>query len=119
MGIAGLAGGLLASYKLAQHVARSFTRREFVANLIKRLALPAPLRQQEELRHIGNLIHTPTPRGIARLHDAETARTFIARTLNVAARQPNQRFHLGNLPAVCHFVAHSLPSFLPANLFNV
>ena len=46
------------------------------------------------------------------------ARTFIARTLNVAAWQPNQHFHLGNLPAVCHFVAHSLPSFLPANLFN-
>ncbi len=45
MGIAGLAGGLLASHKLAQHVARSFARREFVANLIKRLALPAPLRQ--------------------------------------------------------------------------
>ena len=60
MGIAGLAGGLLASHEPAQHVARSFARREFVANLIKRLALPAPLRQQEELRHIGNLIHAPT-----------------------------------------------------------
>ena len=31
--------------KLVRHVARSFARREFVANLIERLALPAPLRQ--------------------------------------------------------------------------
>ena len=118
MGITGLAGGLFASRKLAQHVARAFTRCKFITKLVERLTLSAPLRQQEELRHIGNLIHAPTPRGIARLHDAEPARAFVARTLNIAARQTNQRFHLGNLPAVCHFVAHSLPSFLPANLFN-
>ena len=45
LGIACLAGGLLASRKLAQHVACAFARCKFIANLIERLALPAPLRQ--------------------------------------------------------------------------
>ena len=92
--------------------------RNLAARIFKRPHLPASLRNQEEHRNIGGLVNTPAPRCVARMHEPQAARAFVARALNIAPRHADKRFHLGNLPSIYNFVAHSLPSFLPANLFN-